>query len=138
MNGFGLTPENSRKLVAVIRNIATNPMNAQFHAVRQIVTARGIEPRDGFVANELAVTLGNGVEVSIEGRKRGHGVAIARWHGAIVLHQCDSMGHATYLPGDWEDEVAAALAGINGDLQREIEHNRAMQSGGFVVGKIAA
>lgn len=48
------------------------------------------------------------------------------------------MGHATYLPGDWEDEVSAALAGINADLQREIAHNRAKQSGGFVVQKIAA
>lgn len=73
-----MSPENTKKLVAVIRDIATNPINANFHAVREIVKARGIEPKAGKIANTLSVTLGNGVEVSIEGRKRGRGVSIVR------------------------------------------------------------
>ena len=139
MNGFNLSPANEAKLAAVIREVATSPMNAHFAACKAIVRARGVEPREGFVANELSVELPNGVEVSVEGRRRS-GVSIVRWNGVIVLHQCDSMGHATYLPGDWEDEITAALAAIETDdhARRTIEHSRAKATGDFVVSKIAA
>lgn len=140
MPGFNLPPENSKRLAAIIRDVATNPMYAHFLAVRAIVRERGIEPKPGFVANELSVELPNGVEVSVASRNRGKGVSIVRWNGEIVLHQCDAMGHATYLPGDWEDEVTAALAAIEGsdDDRRIIAHSRAKQMGGLTVQKIAA
>ena len=55
-------------------------------SVRKIVAARGVEPREGFVVNELAVALSNGVEVALEGRGRGAGIPIVRWNGEVVAH----------------------------------------------------
>ncbi len=130
MPGFNLPPENAKKLAAVIRDVAMNPMNAHFHAVREIVKTRGVEPKSDKIAKTLSVMLGNGVEVSVQSPKSqyGHGISIVRWNGAIVLHQCDAMGQATYLPGDWEDEVTAALRQIEGEhlaeTRKQIEHNR--------------
>ena len=138
-----LPPANQKRLVSILREVVNDPATAHLYAARQIVKARGIEPREGFKANNLSVELGNGVEVSIEGRARRNGIAIVRWQGEVVLHECDAMGRATYAPGDWEDEIVAAARELESptlpaSIRRTIEHGRAKQNGGFVVQKIAA
>lgn len=78
-------------------------------AVRKIVDARGVEPKPGFIQNELSVSLPNGVEVSIEGRcGRGKGIPIVRWNGQIVAHGFDG----TLIRGVWEREISAELESI--------------------------
>lgn len=78
-------------------------------AVRKIVDVRGVEPRPGFVVNELSVALANGVEVSVEGRARkGTGVPIVRWNGEIVAHGFDG----TLKRGEWERELGRELESI--------------------------
>lgn len=56
------------------------------NAIKKIVAVRGVEPREGFVANELSVLLPNGIEVSVEGRARRGQVCIVRWNGNVVAH----------------------------------------------------
>ncbi len=82
-------------------------------AVFKIIAARGVEPREGFVANELSVPLCGGVEVSVEGRGRGKGVAIVRHHGEVVAHGFSG----TFIPGAWQRELSVALEGIWQDEQ---------------------
>lgn len=77
-------------------------------AVRKIVAVRGAEPRAGFVANELSVALSNGVEVSVEGRSRGKGIAIVRVNGQIVAHGF----HGTFISGAWQRDLSQALEEI--------------------------
>lgn len=77
-------------------------------AVRKIVAVRGVEPREGFVANELSVALSNGVEVSVEGRGRGKGIAIVRVNGQIVAHGF----YGTFVSGAWQRELSQALEEI--------------------------
>lgn len=78
-------------------------------AVRKIVDVRGVEPRPGFVVNELSVSLSNGVEVSIEGRcGKGTGVPIVRWNGQIVAHGFDGL----LIRGAWERELGRELESI--------------------------
>jgi len=78
-------------------------------AVRKIVETRGVEPRPGFVQNELSVALPNGVEVSVEGRcGRGKGIPIVRWNGRIVAHGFDG----TLIRGAWERELSTELESI--------------------------
>ena len=79
------------------------------NAVRKIVDVRGVEPRPGFVQNELSVALPNGVEVSVEGRcGRGKGIPIVRWNGEIVAHGFDG----TLKRGAWERELGRELESI--------------------------
>ena len=78
-------------------------------AVRKIVDVRGVEPKPGFVVNELSVSLPNGVEVSVEGRcGRGKGIPIVRWHGEVVAHGFNG----TLIRGAWEREINTALESI--------------------------
>ncbi len=78
-------------------------------AVRKIVEVRGVEPKPGFIQNELSVALANGVEVSVEGRcGKGKGIPIVRWHGQIVAHGFDG----TLIRGAWERELSTALESI--------------------------
>ena len=78
-------------------------------AVRRIVAARGVEPKAGFIADELSVSLRNGVEVSIACRTgRGQGFAIVRYHGEIVIHGFSG----TFIPGEWQRELGDALEEI--------------------------
>lgn len=78
-------------------------------AVRKIVDVRGVEPKPGFIQNELSVALPNGVEVSVEGRcGRGKGIPIVRWNGEIVAHGFDG----TLIRGAWEREISTELEAI--------------------------
>lgn len=78
-------------------------------AVRKIVETRGVEPRKGFVADELSVELKKGVTVSIAARcGRGKGFAIVRQNGAIVAHGFSG----TFEPGKWQGEIGQALEEI--------------------------
>lgn len=79
-----------------------------FTAVRQIVTHSGIEPREGFCTNYLSVALLDGVEVSIESRNWRNGVAVVRWHGAIVA---DEFG-GECADGTWMRQLSDALSVI--------------------------
>lgn len=80
-----------------------------FRAVRKIVDVRGVEPKPGFVQNELSVALANGVEVSIEGRcGRGKGIPIVRFNGNVVAHGFDG----TLKRGAWERELSTTLEAI--------------------------
>ncbi len=118
-----------------------NHMESLFDAVKTIVAERGIEPREGFVANELSVMLGDDVEVSVEGRARKGQVAIVRWAERCVLHECDAQGFATYTPGDWEEQIGFALLEIAGEKAAEVvflrECRRAVAGGGLVLAKVA-
>ncbi len=134
-----------------------NHMESLFDAVKTIVAERGIEPREGFVANELSVCLCNGqqisqlqaeprkwknvAEVSVEGRARNGQAAIVRWEGRIVLHECDAQGFATYTAGDWEEQISLALLEIAGEKAAEVvflrECRRAVAGGGLVLAKVA-
>lgn len=107
-NPFNLPPDKARQLAALFRRIAADPRYDLFADVETIVNTIGIEPRQGRVANELAVDLWRGVQVSVEGRGRGKGISIVRWNGKIVLHQCDPVGRTTYEPGEWEAVVRDA------------------------------
>lgn len=77
-------------------------------AVRKIITVRGVEPKQGFVQNELSVALSNGAEVSVEGRGRGKGIAIVRVGGEVVAHEF----HGTFVSGAWQRDLANALEEI--------------------------
>jgi len=77
-------------------------------AVYKVVSVRGVEPREGFVANELSVALPNGVEVSVEGRGRGKGIPIVRWNGEVVAHGF----YGTFISGAWQHDLANALEEI--------------------------
>lgn len=77
-------------------------------AVRKIVAARGVEPRPGFIQNELSVHLHSGIEVSVEGRSRGKGIAIVRVNGQIVAHEF----HGTFESGEWQRELSRELTAI--------------------------
>lgn len=77
-------------------------------AVRKIVAVRGIEPRPGFIQNELSVSLHGGIEVSVEGRGRGKGIAIVRVNGQIVAHEF----HGTFESGEWQRELSRELEAI--------------------------
>lgn len=133
-----LSHAQSAALCRVIRQAVNDPVVIACTAVHRIVNTWGVEPRPGFVANELSVELADGVEVGLTSRDR-RGIAIVRWHGEIVLHQCDARGHATYTPGAWEDVIADALRQIEGaaGLAHEIAHHRAKQLGGLVLKKAA-
>lgn len=118
-----------------------NHMESLFDAVKTIVAARGVEPREGFVANELSVMLGDDVEVSVEGRARKGQVAIVRWAERIVLHECNAQGFATYTAGDWEGQISLALLEIADEKAAEVvflhECRRAVAGGGLVLAKVA-
>lgn len=58
-----------------------------FNAIRTFVNNNAVEPRPGFVANNLSITVGN-FEFSIEGRNRGLGYVTVREGGVIVLDEC--------------------------------------------------
>lgn len=133
-----LTPTQSAALCRVIREAVNDPVVIACTAVHKIVNTWGVEPRAGFIANELSVELDNGVEVGLTSRDR-RGIAIVRWHGEIVLLQSDAQGHATYAPGAWEDVIADALRQTEdgSGLAREIAHHRAKQLGGLVLKKAA-
>lgn len=78
-------------------------------AIRRIVDVRGVEPKPGFIVNELSVALSNGVEVSVEGRcGRGKGIPIVRWNGEVVAHGFDG----TLIRGAWEREIGRELESI--------------------------
>lgn len=133
-----LSHSQSAALCKVIRQAVNDPVVIACTAAHKIVNAWGVEPRAGFVANELSVELPDGVEVGLTSRDR-RGIAIVRWHGEIVLLQCDARGHATYTPGAWEDTIADTLRQIEGaaDLAHEITHHRAKQLGGLALKKAA-
>lgn len=133
-----LSHTQSATLCNVIRQAVNDPVVIACSAVHKIVNTWGVEPRAGFVANELSVELDNGVEVGLTSRDR-RAVAVVRWHGETVLLQSDAQGHATYAPGEWEDTVASALRQIEGaaNLAHLIAHNRAKQLGGFVLKEAA-
>jgi hypothetical protein len=81
-----------------------------FNAIHEIVNQWGREPKRGFVANELSVTLANGLEVSIEGRcGRGCGVAIARVNGELVAHQFSG----SLIAGKWIDDLNRAFGVVS-------------------------
>lgn len=131
-----LPPHKEKELAALIREIATSPMNAAFANVKKIVAAWGIEPRKGFVVNELSVTLGGGVVVSVEGRARkGTGVSIVRVNGENVLHQFGSL----YVPGEWERELERAVAAINAEAKARAHREAAadVADGTLIVSKAA-
>lgn len=94
---------------AVGRMVDTSLPPQLADAVRRIVDVRGVEPKSGFIVNELSVALPNGVEVSVEGRcGRGKGIPIVRWNGRIVAHGFDG----TLIRGAWERELSTALESI--------------------------
>lgn len=76
---------------------------AIFEAARYFVTNWAIEPREGFIANELSARVTALVEVSIEGRGRGQGVAIVRYKGEVVAHEFSG----TFIEGEWVELLMA-------------------------------
>lgn len=118
-----------------------NHMETLFDAVKTIVAERGVEPREGFVANELSVMLPDDVEVSVEGRARNGQVAIVRWAERCVLHECDAQGFATYTPGGWEEQIIQAMLEIQGEKAAELvflrECRQALTGSGLVLAKAA-
>lgn len=70
---------------------------AIFEAARYFVTNWANEPREGFIANELSARVSALVEVSIEGRSKGTGVAIVRYKGEVVAHEFSG----TFIEGEW-------------------------------------
>lgn len=97
-------------------------------AVRKIVDVRGVEPKPGFIQNELSVALPNGVEVSIEGRcGKGKGVPIVRWHGQVVAHGFDG----TLIPGEWWREINAETESIWHDEMQALASPNCADCRGF-------
>jgi len=93
-----LTPEQKRGLVKVFLEEHA-AIDARIREnIAAIITARAIEPRRGFIANELSYDIGRGIEISLEGRGRGTGVAIVRLNGTTVYHAAHSE---EYKPGPW-------------------------------------
>lgn len=81
----------------------TTNKKAIFEAARYFVNSFGIEPREGFIANELSAKVSALVEVSIEGRSKGTGIAIVRFKGEIVAHEFTG----TFIEGEWIDLLMA-------------------------------
>lgn len=74
---------------------------AIFDAIRYYVNSLGNEPKEGFVANELSHSITPLLEVSLEGRSKGEGVAIARHRGEVVAHEFNN----TVVDGDWVETL---------------------------------
>lgn len=70
-----------------------------FDAIRYLVNTCGVEPHEGFVSNELSVSLFPALEISLEGRSKGKGIAIARYNGEIVAHEF----HNILIEGFWTE-----------------------------------
>ncbi len=68
-----------------------------YDAIRYLVNTCGVEPHEGFVANELSVNLFSTLEISLEGRSKGKGIVIARYNGEIVAHEF----HNILIEGFW-------------------------------------
>lgn len=74
-----------------------------FEAARYFVNSFGVEPREGFVANELSAKVSALVEISIEGRSKGQGIAIVRFKGEVVAHEFSG----TFVEGEWIEFLMA-------------------------------
>lgn len=93
----------------------TTDKKAIFEAARYFVNSFGVEPREGFIANELSHKCSILLEVSIEGRSKGQGVAIVRFKGEIVAHEFSG----TVVEGEWIELLMAQYA-VNQRLDKQV------------------
>lgn len=70
-----------------------------YSVIRYFVNTFGAEPVEGKVQNELSVRVSPFLKVSLEGRGKGQGIAIARYCGEVVAHEF----HNTFVDGEWAE-----------------------------------
>jgi len=92
-----------------------------FNAFRNYVNAHGIEPRAGFVNNNLTIQRGP-FQISIEGRSRGLGVVTVRKdHKLIAIEETAQPGAEIFE----EKEVTECLLAV-AEFELERERNEAL------------
>lgn len=106
---INLSPTQQKQIAKIVREADANPKYDAIEYAKFIVDRCGVEPVAGKIVNELAVYLGDGIEVSIEGRVRNGRIAIVRVEGRNVLH---ALHPIDYVPGDWERVIAAKVVEI--------------------------